>query len=126
MPDFLQLLKSKHVFLLDGAIGTELDRQGLMGRGRVNLDAPQAVVEVHRAYVQAGSGALITNTLTTIVCIVFQTDANGGRTMMGDAASLRTCNRRGKDATMEVNPHPIIRKKAYQDLGQTQLWEGNS
>lgn len=62
----------------------------------------------------------------TIVCIVFQTDANGGRTMMGDAASLRTCNRRRKDATMEVNPHPIIRKKAYQDLGQTQLWEGNS
>ncbi len=62
--DFRRLLKDKKVVLLDGAMGTQLDEKGLMGRGRTNLDAPQAVVEVHRAYAQAGSDALVTNTLT--------------------------------------------------------------
>jgi len=64
MPNFLDLLNAKGFVLLDGAMGTELDKRGLMGRGRANLDAPQAVVEVHRAYVQAGCNAVITNTLT--------------------------------------------------------------
>ncbi len=62
--DFLQLLKDKKVVLLDGAMGTQLDKRGLMGRGTANLEAPQAVIEVHRAYAEAGCDALITNTLT--------------------------------------------------------------
>jgi 5-methyltetrahydrofolate--homocysteine methyltransferase len=62
--DFRRLLKDQKVVLLDGAMGTQLDEKGLMGRGRTNLDAPQAVIEVHRAYAQAGSDALVTNTLT--------------------------------------------------------------
>jgi methionine synthase I (cobalamin-dependent) len=39
MPDFLQLLESKHVVLLDGAMGTELDKRGLMGQGRARVVA---------------------------------------------------------------------------------------
>jgi 5-methyltetrahydrofolate--homocysteine methyltransferase len=62
--DFLRLLKDMEVVLLDGAMGTQLDKKGLMGRGSVNLDAPQAVLEVHRAYAAAGCDALIANTLT--------------------------------------------------------------
>jgi 5-methyltetrahydrofolate--homocysteine methyltransferase len=62
--DFRQLLNGEGIVLLDGAMGTQLDAKGLMARGRTNLDAPQAVVEVHRAYVQAGCDALIANTLT--------------------------------------------------------------
>lgn len=62
--DFLRLLKDKRVVLLDGAMGTQLDKGGLMGRGSVNLDAPQAVLEVHRAYAHSGCDALIANTLT--------------------------------------------------------------
>ena len=45
-------------------MGTQLDKKGLMGRGTVNLDAPQAVLEVHRAYADAGCDVLIANTLT--------------------------------------------------------------
>lgn len=45
-------------------MGTQLDRKGLMGRGSVNLDAPQAVLDVHRAYARSGCDALIANTLT--------------------------------------------------------------
>ncbi len=62
--DFQRLLNGEGIVLLDGAMGTQLDAKGLMGHGRVNLDAPQAVVEVHRAYVEAGCDAIITNTLT--------------------------------------------------------------
>ena len=63
MKDFLGCVRSRLV-LLDGAMGTQLDKRGLMGRGRVNLDAPEAVLGIHREYADAGSYALTTNTLT--------------------------------------------------------------
>ncbi|UCD52031.1 MAG: homocysteine S-methyltransferase family protein [Phycisphaerales bacterium] len=59
-----QLLARKPVLLLDGAMGTQLDQQGLMSRGRNNLDAPQAVLEIHQEYSRCGCDALTTNTLT--------------------------------------------------------------
>ncbi len=61
---FGQLLRSERIVLLDGAMGTSLDERGLMGRGRVNLDAPDAVRDIHCAYAACGCHALITNTLT--------------------------------------------------------------
>lgn len=61
---FLDLLQSRRIVLLDGAMGTQLDKKGLMSRGRNNLDAPEAVLEIHRAYVLAGCDALTANTLT--------------------------------------------------------------
>jgi 5-methyltetrahydrofolate--homocysteine methyltransferase len=60
----LQVLKSKPVLLLDGAIGTELDKKGLMARGANNLEDPEAVLEIHAAYARAGCDALTANTLT--------------------------------------------------------------
>lgn len=62
--NLLALLQSKKCILLDGAMGTELDKRGIMGWGRNNLDYPEAVIDVHRAYIEAGSQAIITNTLT--------------------------------------------------------------
>jgi len=64
MVDFSAFLKQERIILLDGAIGTELDKKGLMTCGRNNLDAPEAVLEIHRAYAQCGCDALTTNTLT--------------------------------------------------------------
>jgi 5-methyltetrahydrofolate--homocysteine methyltransferase len=61
---FLERVRDKRIVLLDGAMGTSLDKHGLMGRGRVNLDAPDIVCEIHRAYAHCGCDALITNTLT--------------------------------------------------------------
>ena len=43
--DFLRLLKDKKVVLFDGAMGTQLDKKGLMGRATANLDVPRAVHE---------------------------------------------------------------------------------
>jgi 5-methyltetrahydrofolate--homocysteine methyltransferase len=61
---FLTFLNSQEVILLDGAMGTELDKRGLMSRGRNNLDAPEAVLEIHREYAACACHALTTNTLT--------------------------------------------------------------
>lgn len=62
--DLLTFLNNKKIILLDGAMGTQLDKRGLMSRGRNNLDAPEAVLEIHREYARCGCHALTTNTLT--------------------------------------------------------------
>jgi len=59
-----EVLKNKETLLLDGAMGTQLDKRGLMSRGRNNLDSAEAVLDIHREYAESGSQALTTNTLT--------------------------------------------------------------
>jgi len=59
-----EALKGKDVILLDGAMGTELDKRGLMARGQTNFDAPEAVMAIHEQYLQCGCHAVTTNTLT--------------------------------------------------------------
>jgi len=61
---FSKVLENDRIILLDGAIGTELDKRGLMGRAGNNLDAPQMVLEIQREYAACGCDALTTNTLT--------------------------------------------------------------
>jgi 5-methyltetrahydrofolate--homocysteine methyltransferase len=63
----LKLLEAlKHRVLLgDGAMGTQLQQAGLPpgGCGEAwNLDAPEKILAIQRAYVDAGSDCLITNT----------------------------------------------------------------
>jgi 5-methyltetrahydrofolate--homocysteine methyltransferase len=62
--NFSSALKNKSVILLDGAIGTELGKHGLMGRARPNLDNPEVVLEIQREYARCGCDAITTNTLT--------------------------------------------------------------
>ena len=62
--DFLTFLNRNNVILLDGAIGTQLDKSGLMSRARNNLDNPQAVLDILKEYAQCGCHALTANTLT--------------------------------------------------------------
>jgi 5-methyltetrahydrofolate--homocysteine methyltransferase len=62
--NFSKALESDEIILLDGAIGTELDKRGLMGRASNNLDAPHAVLDIQREYAACGCHALTANTLT--------------------------------------------------------------
>ena len=62
--DFLTFIQTRKTVLLDGAMGTQLDKRGLMSRAKNNLDAPEAVLEIHREYAACGCCALTTNTLT--------------------------------------------------------------
>src|SRR5262245_4037806 len=53
------------VLLSDGAMGTQLQRAGLESGGcgeAWNVDHPERVLAIQRAYVEAGSDILLTNT----------------------------------------------------------------
>jgi 5-methyltetrahydrofolate--homocysteine methyltransferase len=62
---FLQSLHSGKVLLMDGAMGTELQRAGIQPgdcHEHWNLTHPERVLAIHRAYVEAGAKVLLTNT----------------------------------------------------------------
>jgi 5-methyltetrahydrofolate--homocysteine methyltransferase len=65
MPDFADLLRSRSIILMDGAMGSELRRAGLPADECCelwNLTRPDQVRAVHRAYRAAGAQCLVTNT----------------------------------------------------------------
>ena len=57
----------KHnILILDGAMGTMLQRQGFKGNfDQLNLTHPEVVQEVHRLYLEAGADILSTNTFSS-------------------------------------------------------------
>ena len=65
MSRLLEALHSGRVLLMDGAMGTELQKRGLKDGEPPelwNLTHPEEVRAVHRAYVEAGAEILVTNT----------------------------------------------------------------
>ncbi|SRR6266404_1844696 len=61
---FLDSLRSGRVLLMDGAMGTELQKLGLKSgeRGEFwNLTQPERVFAIHAAYVAAGADVILTN-----------------------------------------------------------------
>ena len=53
------------VFVLDGAMGTELFGRGIEPgtcNDYLNIESPEIVLEVHRSYFDAGSDGVVTNT----------------------------------------------------------------
>lgn len=64
MTSLRTLLDERSVLLLDGAMGTELFRRGLDSGAapeQWNVDQPDRVEDVHRAYIEAGSDIVLTN-----------------------------------------------------------------
>jgi S-methylmethionine-dependent homocysteine/selenocysteine methylase len=62
--------EGSQILLLDGATGTELDRRGVdiglpLWSARALLEAPGVLCEIHRDYLEAGAGAITTNTFRT-------------------------------------------------------------
>jgi methionine synthase I (cobalamin-dependent) len=58
---------SEAVFFLDGAMGTQLFARGIEAgecNDYLNIESPDLVAEIHTAYLQAGSDAIITNTFS--------------------------------------------------------------
>jgi S-methylmethionine-dependent homocysteine/selenocysteine methylase len=67
---FAQLLEAGRVLILDGAMGTELQRRGAdtalpLWSARALVDNPNLVLEIHRAYIEAGADIVTTNTFRT-------------------------------------------------------------
>jgi 5-methyltetrahydrofolate--homocysteine methyltransferase len=65
MPNFLERLNQPGVLIADGATGTMLQKAGLpqgTASERWNLENPDAVRTLYRAYIEAGSDIILTNT----------------------------------------------------------------
>jgi 5-methyltetrahydrofolate--homocysteine methyltransferase len=62
--NFENFLKSNKVIILDGAMGTELERRGSSDKCASNITHPEIVEAIHRDYRNAGSQVAITNTFS--------------------------------------------------------------
>lgn len=127
--DLLRLLKDKRIVLCDGAMGTQLDKGGLMGCGSANLDAPRAVLEIHRAYARCGCDALIANTLTmnhiyieTHNVGVSVTDVNrAGVELAREAAGEQLCVLGDMSSTGQLlEPYGTYRETQFYDAFREQ------
>ena len=80
MSRFLDALHSGRVLLMDGAMGTELQRAGI-GEGECyeawNLTHPDKVLAIHKAYVDAGADVLLTNTFQAMPSVLSQHNLDG-------------------------------------------------
>jgi len=61
---------SQAILILDGAMGTELERRGYKTRlplwsAQALLDAPELVLQIHKDYIEAGADIITTNTFRT-------------------------------------------------------------
>jgi 5-methyltetrahydrofolate--homocysteine methyltransferase len=62
--DLRNFIKNNKVIILDGAMGTELERRGSSDKCASNLTHPEIVEAIHRDYRNAGSQAAIANTFS--------------------------------------------------------------
>ena len=68
--EILQFINSRPLVILDGAMGTELERRGFQTTlpawsASANTEAPQLVKAIHTEYIHAGADVITTNTFRT-------------------------------------------------------------
>ncbi len=55
----------ERILVLDGAMGTMIQRKGLSGNSEeLNLTRPEIIAEIHREYIEAGAGIITANTFS--------------------------------------------------------------
>ena len=63
--DGLEQALAGRILILDGAMGTMLQRYGLSGNSEAfNLSRPETIRDIHRAYIDAGADIISTNTFS--------------------------------------------------------------
>jgi len=97
------------ILLLDGATGTELDRRGVdiglpLWSARALLEAPDVLAEIHREYLEAGAGAITTNTFRTHRRSLDK--AGIGR--RGPEGYTRRAVELAREACHDVNPDALV------------------
>lgn len=93
MQGLLERLGSGEVLVLDGAVGTEIQRRGVpmdtrAWCGIANLSHPGVVAEVHAAYLEAGADLVTTNTFAT-ARHVLEASGFGDRTVEANREAVR-------------------------------------
>jgi methionine synthase I (cobalamin-dependent) len=97
MAQLLERLAAGEVLVLDGAIGTEIQRRGVpmdteAWCGIANLSHPEVVVEVHADYLRAGADIVTANTFAT-ARHVLEASGLGEETVAANRAAMRHARR---------------------------------
>ena len=111
MATFLESLHSGRVLLMDGAMGTELQRAGMAERECYelwNLTHPDKVRAIHQAYVAAGAECILTHT--------FQSNPQA-LARYGQEAALEQINSAALDIARSAAPSPLF---VLADIGPIQ------
>jgi 5-methyltetrahydrofolate--homocysteine methyltransferase len=114
MATFLESLHSGRVLLMDGAMGTELQRAGMPEEECYelwNLTHPEKVHAIHRAYVVAGAQCVLTHT--------FQSNPQA-LARHGQEAALEQINSAALDIARSAAPSPLF---VLADIGPMQVDE---
>lgn len=122
--NFQDLLKENKVVLLDGAMGTELAKRGLERPNAYNLSNPDCVLEIHRAYIEAGAQALITNTFTMnrINLQVHGLDVDVKEVNLAGAKLARQAAGKGKLVFGDISPTGQL-LKPYGDYSKKEFYD---
>jgi 5-methyltetrahydrofolate--homocysteine methyltransferase len=118
MTPFISSLRSGNVLLMDGAMGTELQRltqaPSLAGFEAWNLTRPDLIRSVHRAYLDAGAEVLLTNTFPANPAVLDRQNL-GERSHEIWEAALRLAREAGPE------PHFVL-----ADVGPLETWTRES
>ena len=103
-----QMLSTRRPLILDGAMGTELQRRGVdttlpLWSARALIDEPEAVLQIHLDYIAAGADIITTNTFRT-------TRRTFRRAGLPDRSSELTARavEIARQATRTAGPHTLL------------------
>jgi 5-methyltetrahydrofolate--homocysteine methyltransferase len=121
MSRFLDALRSGRVLLMDGAMGTELQRAGLKPGecGELwNLTHPEKVRAIHQAYVDAGAEVLLTNTFQANPAVLQRHDLAGQLGKICQAAVDLAREAAGPERWVlaDVGPFPVENQDDFDRL----------
>ena len=117
-PLFLDALRSGRVLLMDGAMGTELQRAGLKPGecGELwNLTHPEKVRAIHQAYVDAGAEVLLTNTFQANPAALARHDLDGQLGMICQVAVDLAREAAGPDRWVLADVGPCPSEEEFTD-----------
>lgn len=79
---------SKRILILDGAMGTMLQRKGLQGNSEsFNLTNPETIGEIHNEYIEAGADIITTNSFSANSISQSEYNLSGKAGLMAEAAA---------------------------------------
>jgi len=112
------------LFLLDGAMGTQLIARGVeVGKCNdyLNIESPGTIFDIHRAYLEAGSDAVLTNTFgaNKYVLSRHKLGRKAGKINTAGAQIARTAAGEGKYVLGDIGPSGDF----LQPLGNLKLGE---
>lgn len=121
MSRFLEELRSGRVLLMDGAMGTELQRAGIQ-EGECyelwNLTQPEKVRAIHQAYVDAGAEMLLTNTFQANTRILAQHHLRERLAEINQAGVTQARTAAGADRFVLASIGPFPRETPLHEVAE--------